>query len=231
MVQRDAARKERAERTGPPSGQSEVDGVGNGRPWPPKRLGTSCTQEACGRCAFTLRRAVRGAAGGRPRARLRAWIRCGHSAGPGMVLYRGPCASRRVAGLSASRRRRRGPGRWSQCANGCVGVSTSALADGVPSMVRKPSSANSSGPPWHETEKLSTNSASVVSACAVQGLGGHADRAGVQVADPHHDAAGHHERRGGEAVIMDTEATRRSPRPAGLHGAVHLAPDAVTQNR
>ena len=36
-------------------------------------------------------------------------------------------------------------------------------------------------------------------------LGGDADRAGVEVADPHHDAAGHHQRRGREAELLGTE--------------------------
>ena len=36
-------------------------------------------------------------------------------------------------------------------------------------------------------------------------LGGDADRAGVEVADPHHDAARHHQRRGGEAELLGAE--------------------------
>ena len=36
-------------------------------------------------------------------------------------------------------------------------------------------------------------------------LGGDPDRAGVEVADAHHDAARHHERRRGEAVLLGAE--------------------------
>ena len=36
-------------------------------------------------------------------------------------------------------------------------------------------------------------------------LGGDADRTGVEVADPHHDAARHDERRGGEAELLGAE--------------------------
>ena len=60
-------------------------------------------------------------------------------------------------------------------------------------------------------------------------LGGDADRAGVEVADPHHDAAGHHQRRGGEAVLLGAEQRGDDHVARGAHAAVALHGDAVPQ--
>ncbi len=56
-----------------------------------------------------------------------------------------------------------------------------------------------------------------------------ADRAGVEVADAHHDAAGHHERSAREAVLLGTEQRRHDDVAAGLELAVGLHDDAVAQ--
>ena len=60
-------------------------------------------------------------------------------------------------------------------------------------------------------------------------LRGHADRAGVEVADAHHDAAAHDERGGGEAVLLGAEQRGDHHVAAGLHLAVGLHDDAVAQ--
>ena len=60
-------------------------------------------------------------------------------------------------------------------------------------------------------------------------LGGDADRAGVEVADPHHDAAGHHQRGGGEAVLLGAEQGSDDHVARGAHAAVALHGDAVPQ--
>ena len=62
-------------------------------------------------------------------------------------------------------------------------------------------------------------------------LGGHADRAGVEVADPHHDAAGDHQRRGGETELLGAEQRRDHHVATGLELAVDLDDDAVAQDR
>ena len=58
-------------------------------------------------------------------------------------------------------------------------------------------------------------------------LGSDADRAGVQVADTHHDAARHHERRAGEAELFRAEQCGDDHVPAGLQLAVRLHDDPV----
>ena len=60
-------------------------------------------------------------------------------------------------------------------------------------------------------------------------LRGHADRAGVQVADAHHHAAHDDERRRGEAVLLRAEQRANHDVAAGLELAVHLHDDAVAQ--
>ena len=49
------------------------------------------------------------------------------------------------------------------------------------------------------------------------------------MADPHHDAAGHHQRRGGEAELLGAEQRRDDDVARGAHAAVALHGDAVTQ--
>ena len=56
-----------------------------------------------------------------------------------------------------------------------------------------------------------------------------ADRTGVQVADAHHDAAHHHERRRGEAVFLGAEQRADDDVASGLHLAVDLHDDAVAE--
>jgi hypothetical protein len=60
-------------------------------------------------------------------------------------------------------------------------------------------------------------------------LGGDADRAGVEVADAHHDAARHHEGRGGETELLGAEQRRDDHVAAGLQLTVDLHDDAVAQ--
>ena len=60
-------------------------------------------------------------------------------------------------------------------------------------------------------------------------LGGDSDGAGVEVADPHHDAAGHHQRGRGEAVLLGAEQRSDDDVACGAHAAVALHGDAVPQ--
>jgi hypothetical protein len=60
-------------------------------------------------------------------------------------------------------------------------------------------------------------------------LGRDTDRAGVEVADAHHDAARHHQRRGGEAELLGAEQRGDHHVAAGLQLAVGLHHDAVAQ--
>ena len=79
-------------------------------------------------------------------------------------------------------------------------------------------------------KKFSTNSGLPVNSLAqLRILRRDADRAGVQVADAHHDAARHDERRGREAELLGAEQRRDDDVAAGLHLAVDLHDDAVAQ--
>ena len=60
-------------------------------------------------------------------------------------------------------------------------------------------------------------------------LGRDADRAGVEVADAHHDAAADDQRRGGEAELLGAEQRGDDDVAAGLELAVDLHDDAVAQ--
>ena len=60
-------------------------------------------------------------------------------------------------------------------------------------------------------------------------LGGHADRAGVQVALAHHDAAFDHQRRGGKAELVGAQHRADDHVASGLHLAVDLHRDAAAQ--
>ncbi len=60
-------------------------------------------------------------------------------------------------------------------------------------------------------------------------LRGDADRAGVQVADAHHDAADRHQRRRGEAELLGAEQRGDDDVAAGLQLAVGLDRDAAAQ--
>ena len=100
-----------------------------------------------------------------------------------------------------------------------------------PATVRKPSSASSSRTSSAmNSMKFSTNSGLAGEAGAQLGvLGGDADRAGVEVADPHHDAARDHQRRGGEAELLGAQQRGDDHVAAGLQLAVDLHHDAVAQ--
>ncbi len=60
-------------------------------------------------------------------------------------------------------------------------------------------------------------------------LGGDPDRAGVEVADPHHDAAHDHQRRRGEPVFLGSQQRRDHHVAAGLELAVGLDDDPVAE--
>ena len=60
-------------------------------------------------------------------------------------------------------------------------------------------------------------------------LGRDADRAGVEVADAHHDAAADDQRRGGEAVLLGAEQRGDDDVATGLELAVGLHDDPVAQ--
>jgi hypothetical protein len=60
-------------------------------------------------------------------------------------------------------------------------------------------------------------------------LGGDADRAGVQMALAHHDAAFDDQRRGGEAELVGAQQRADDHIAAGLHLAVDLHADAAAQ--
>ena len=57
----------------------------------------------------------------------------------------------------------------------------------------------------------------------------HTDRAGIQVADAHHDAARHDERRGGKAELLGAEERRNHDVAAGLQLPVDLDDDPVAK--
>ena len=60
-------------------------------------------------------------------------------------------------------------------------------------------------------------------------LGGDTDRAGVEVADPHHDAARHDQRGRREPELLRTQERRDHDVPRGAHPAVALDGDAVAE--
>jgi hypothetical protein len=60
-------------------------------------------------------------------------------------------------------------------------------------------------------------------------LGGDTHRAGVEVADPHHDAAGHDQRCGGEPELLGTQEGGDHDVAAGLELPVGLDHDPVAQ--
>src|SRR4051794_7252425 len=59
-------------------------------------------------------------------------------------------------------------------------------------------------------------------------LGGDAHRAGVEMADPHHDASGHHQWCGGETEFLCTEQHCDNDVARGAHTTVALHGDPVT---
>ena len=98
-------------------------------------------------------------------------------------------------------------------------------------MVLKPSSAMisraSSATKHHEVHHVLGLAGEFFAQLGV--LGGDAHRAGVHVADPHHDAAFGHQGGGGEAVLFGAQKAGDRHVAAGLHLAVGLHRDAVPQ--
>ncbi len=99
------------------------------------------------------------------------------------------------------------------------------------SSVRKPSSASSSRTSCGDVleERHDVLRLAGVALAQHRVLRGHAHRAGVEVADPHHDAAGDHQRCGGEAVLLRAEQRGDDHVAAGLELAVGLHDDPVAQ--
>ena len=60
-------------------------------------------------------------------------------------------------------------------------------------------------------------------------LGGDAHWTGVQVANPHHDAAHHYQGRGREAVLLGAQQSGDHDVSAGFHLSVHLHHDPIAQ--
>ena len=80
------------------------------------------------------------------------------------------------------------------------------------------------------SKKVTTNSGLPVNRGAQLGvLRRDADRAGVEVADAHHDAAGDDQRSGGEAELLGAEQRGDDDVAAGLELAVDLHDDPVAQ--
>ena len=81
-----------------------------------------------------------------------------------------------------------------------------------------------------ELEEVSTNSGLPLNRLRSSGFWvATPDRAGVEVADPHHDAARHDQRRGGEAELLGAEQGGDHHVAPGLHLAVGLHDDPVAQ--
>ena len=112
-----------------------------------------------------------------------------------------------------------------------AGVEHVDLADRLLERCGSPSAASSSRTSSAmNSKKLTTNSGLPGEALAQLGvLRGDADRARVEVADPHHHAARHHQRRGGEAELLGAEQRADDDVAAGLQLAVDLHDDAVAQ--
>ncbi len=110
-------------------------------------------------------------------------------------------------------------------------VSSASTWPIISAIVRKPSSAISSRTSSAMNSKnVSTNSGLAAEALAqLRVLGGDADRARVEVADAHHDAARHDERGGGEAELLGAEQGGDDDVAPGLQLAVGLHDDAVAQ--
>ena len=98
-------------------------------------------------------------------------------------------------------------------------------------IVRKPSCAmisrTSCGDEAHEVDDVLGLAGELLAQLRV--LRGDADRAGVQVADAHHDAAERDQRRGGEAELLGAEQRGDDHVAAGLELAVGLDGDAAAQ--
>ena len=98
-------------------------------------------------------------------------------------------------------------------------------------MVRKPISAISSRTSSAMKKHIVDGMVGLADEALAQNgvLRRHADRAGVQVALPHHDAAGRDERRGGEAEFVGAEKGADNDIAAGPDAAIDLQGDAAAQ--
>ena len=229
--QRDAARHERAEALARRAVERDLDGVvgqtlRRRSAWSP-RSPASCPR--CGRrCGSASRTppacATRAPAGCGRSARCRARLRARDPA-------RAPCAAPpRPAGPAGAARGVRSMPlafQWSTAGR----TSRQSARPIMSSIFRKPSCAISSRTSSAmNRKKFSTNSGEPVNFLRSSGiLRRDAHRAGVQVADAHHDAAHHDQRRRGEAVLLGAEQRADHHVAPGLHLAVHLHDDAVAQ--
>ena len=117
-----------------------------------------------------------------------------------------------------------------QCSAACV-VSSAPTWPTISLTVRKPNWAISSRTSSAmNMKKFSTNSGLPLKRFAQHRvLGRDADRTGVEVADPHHDAARHHQRRGREAELLGAEQRGDHDVAAGLELTVDLHDDAIAK--
>ncbi len=60
-------------------------------------------------------------------------------------------------------------------------------------------------------------------------LSGNADRAGIKVADPHHDAAHYHQRGRSESIFLGAQQGCDDHVPAGLELSIGLNNDAISK--
>ena len=117
-----------------------------------------------------------------------------------------------------------------QCATPRVGVEHLGVADGLVDAAEPELGQIAPDVFGDEPEEvLDELRLAVESGTQFRVLGGDADRAGVEVADPHHDAAGHHQRRGGEAVLLRAQQRGDDHVAGGAHAAVALHGDPVPQ--
>ena len=110
-------------------------------------------------------------------------------------------------------------------------MSSRSLRPIISSTVRKPSWAISSrtscGDELEEVDDVLGLAGELLAELRV--LRGDADRAGVEVADPHHDAAHDHQRGGREPVLLGAQQRGDDHVAAGLQLAVGLHDDPVAE--
>ena len=101
----------------------------------------------------------------------------------------------------------------------------------ISSRLRAPSSASSSRTPLGQEQEVADDVLGRAGEPPPQLriLGGDPHRAGVQVADAHHHAAGGHQRRGREGELLGAQERRDQHVAGGAQAAVHLQPHAVAQ--
>ena len=149
--------------------------------------------------------------------------------GRGPAAPTGAASARR--GCSAWRGSARGRGRAPSSGRPPAATSSTSTWPIISAIVRKPSCGHQLA---HllgdELEEVDDELGLAAEALAQLGvLRGDADRAGVEVADAHHHAARHDERRGGEAELLGAEQRGDHDVAPGLQLAVGLHDDAVAQ--